>query len=529
MPTQQQIDDAIAVLSQVKPPYLKTYENFVPGKDFVQYSGQWWDQSEMSRALETFIKGSWITSGEQVASFQDAFAKKYNTRYAHMVNSGSSANLVMITALKKHLKWEDGDEVIVSPVGLPTTIAPLIQNNLKPVFVDIELYTLNFDVDSIESKITDRTRAIFVSPVLGNPPDMDYIQSLCWKYNIELIGDNCDSLGTTINGNSITDYYYSWSCSFYPAHHISTGEGGMVCSNDEEFIKTARSISWWGRDCYCVGSNNTSFTFYNNGTSYFNGAVTIDDTATFTAGNQLQFYTSNGNLRGYINATDTDDNHLQIATSGGEDIVFKDAGLSGTRNLVIRGGNTGTEAYGSMRSPIFYDSQDASYYVDPNGTSRVTNMNIQGNCNVDTNFYSVAVYNNPAAVAANVVVLSSANSWQFRRATSSIRYKKDVETIQDQYADAILNCRPVWFRSTCEGHNPDYGYWGFIAEEVAEVDPRLVFFNEVEKNGETILEPDGVQYGRFVPLLLHHIKKLYQENENLKLEIQSIKDQLNNP
>ena len=257
MPTQQQIDDAIAVLSQVKPPYLKTYENFVPGKDFIQYSGQWWDQSEMSGALETFIKGSWITSGEQVALFQDAFAKKYNTRYAHMVNSGSSANLVMITALKKHLNWQDGDEVIVSPVGFPTTIAPLIQNNLKPVFVDIELHTLNFDIDFIESKITDRTRAIFVSPVLGNPPDMDYIQSLCWKYNIELIGDNCDSLGTTINGNSITDYYYSWSCSFYPAHHISTGEGGMVCSNDEELIKTARSISWWGRDCYCVGSNNT--------------------------------------------------------------------------------------------------------------------------------------------------------------------------------------------------------------------------------------------------------------------------------
>ena len=257
MPTQQEIDNAISVLSQVKPPYLKTYENFVPGKDFVQYSGQWWDENEMHAALDTFIKGKWITSGEQVAAFQDAFAKKYNTKYAHMVNSGSSANLVMITALKKHLGWQDGDEVIVSPVGFPTTIAPLVQNNLVPVFVDIELNTLNFDVDFIESKITDRTRAIFVSPVLGNPPDMKYLQSICWEHNIELIGDNCDSLGTTIDGTSITDYYYSWSCSFYPAHHISTGEGGMVCSNDEELIKTARSISWWGRDCYCVGSSNT--------------------------------------------------------------------------------------------------------------------------------------------------------------------------------------------------------------------------------------------------------------------------------
>ena len=257
MPTQQQIDDAIATLSQVRPPYLKTYENFVPGKDFVQYSGQWWDGDEINRALQTFIKGSWITAGDQVAKFQDAFAKKYNVKYAHMVNSGSSANLVMITALKKHLKWQDGDEIIVSPVGFPTTIAPLVQNNLKPVFVDIELHTLNFDVDFIESKITDRTKAIFVSPVLGNPPDMDYLESLCLRYGIELIGDNCDSLGTTIHGKPITDYYYSWSCSFYPAHHISTGEGGMVCSNDEELIKTARSISWWGRDCYCVGAANT--------------------------------------------------------------------------------------------------------------------------------------------------------------------------------------------------------------------------------------------------------------------------------
>ena len=257
MPTQQQIDDAIATLSQVRPPYLKSYENFVPGKDSVQYSGQWWDGDEINRALQTFIKGTWITAGDQVAKFQDAFAKKYNVKYAHMVNSGSSANLVMITAVKKHLGWKDGDEVIVSPVGFPTTIAPLVQNNLKPVFIDIELDTLNFDVTLIEQKITPRTKAIFVSPVLGNPPDMDFLKALCDRYGIHLIGDNCDSLGTTVYEQPITDYYYSWSCSFYPAHHISTGEGGMVCSDDEELIKTARSISWWGRDCYCVGAANT--------------------------------------------------------------------------------------------------------------------------------------------------------------------------------------------------------------------------------------------------------------------------------
>jgi CDP-6-deoxy-D-xylo-4-hexulose-3-dehydrase len=173
-----------------------------------------------------------------------------------MVNSGSSANLIMISALKKHFNWADDSEVIVSPVGFPTTISCLIQNRLKPIFVDIELNSLNFDVDKIEEKITEKTTAIFVSPVLGNPPDMDILVELCKKRNILLIGDNCDSLGTMWKEKLITDYYYAWTSSFYPAHHISTGEGGMVSSNDEKLISLATSFAWWGRDCYCVGSNN---------------------------------------------------------------------------------------------------------------------------------------------------------------------------------------------------------------------------------------------------------------------------------
>jgi CDP-6-deoxy-D-xylo-4-hexulose-3-dehydrase len=173
-----------------------------------------------------------------------------------MVNSGSSANLVMIAGVKKHLGWNDGDEVIVSPVGFPTTIAPLVQNNLKPVFVDIEFDTLNFDVNLIEQKITPKTKAIIVSPVMANPPDMDKIHDICYRNNLVLIGDNCDTLGTKWNDKLITDLYYCWSTSFYPAHHISTGEGGMVSSNDTALIDTVRSFSWWGRDCYCVGSNN---------------------------------------------------------------------------------------------------------------------------------------------------------------------------------------------------------------------------------------------------------------------------------
>jgi CDP-6-deoxy-D-xylo-4-hexulose-3-dehydrase len=251
------IDEKITELARLaKPRYLQNYDNFKPGEDYVMYSGQLWDEREMELSLKAFLTGKWISAGENVEKFQIRFSKKYNVKQSHMVNSGSSANLVMIGALKKYFKWQDNDEVIVSPVGFPTTIAPLMQNNLKPVFVDIEFDTLNFDVNLIAEKITPRTKAIIVSPVLANPPDMDFLKELCLKHNLILVGDNCDSLGTKWNGSLLTDMYFCWSTSFYPAHHISTGEGGMVSSNTPEFIDIVRSLSWWGRDCYCVGSNN---------------------------------------------------------------------------------------------------------------------------------------------------------------------------------------------------------------------------------------------------------------------------------
>ena len=249
------INQMIETLSNERPSYAKNYDNYKHG-DFVQYSGQLWDEKEMYAAIDTLVNGKWITSGEKVAQFQIHFSRRFGVKHSHMVNSGSSANLVMITALKKHMNWQDGDEVIVSPVGFPTTIAPLVQNNLKPVFIDIELETLNFDLTKLVEKITPRTKAIFVSPVLGNPPDMNILQDICTKHGILLIGDNCDSLGTNYNGKLITEYYYCWSTSFYPAHHISTGEGGMVCCNDDTLANLVRSVSWWGRDCYCVGTNN---------------------------------------------------------------------------------------------------------------------------------------------------------------------------------------------------------------------------------------------------------------------------------
>jgi CDP-6-deoxy-D-xylo-4-hexulose-3-dehydrase len=250
----QMIEELVAAVGT--PKYAYNCKEFTPGKDTVFYSGPYWDEKEVIAGVTAFLTGKWLVSGEQVAKFQWAFGHKFNVKHCHMVNSGSSANLTMVAALKKHLGWKDGDQVIVSPVGFPTTIAPLVQNGLAPVFVDIEMKTLNFDLDQVEKWITDKTVAIFVSPVLGNPPHMDRIKDMCERHGIRLIGDNCDSLGTKWDGKLLTDYYYAWTTSFYPAHHISTGEGGMVCSNDENLINTARSISWWGRDCRCVGAAN---------------------------------------------------------------------------------------------------------------------------------------------------------------------------------------------------------------------------------------------------------------------------------
>jgi CDP-4-dehydro-6-deoxyglucose reductase, E1 len=238
------------------PTYIPDYTNFKAG-DQILYSGPFWGPEEIDAATKALTTGKWLTSGEYVARFQNHFSRMFGVRHSHMVNSGSSANLVMIAALKRHMGWQDGGEIIVSPVGFPTTIAPIVQNGLTPVFVDIEMQTLNFDVAQIRSKITAKTKAIFLSPVLGNPPDVDELLNICKEYGLRLIGDNCDSLGSKWNGEYLNAYYYAWSSSFYPAHHASTGQGGMVSSDDAELIDTVRSLATWGRDCWCVGAANT--------------------------------------------------------------------------------------------------------------------------------------------------------------------------------------------------------------------------------------------------------------------------------
>jgi len=250
------LDNIKSLVGNHVAPYIYNSKEFVPGKTPIYYSGPYWDNRETEEAINSFLNGKWITTGEKVHKFEKAFSKMFNVKHSHMVNSGSSANLVLMTALKLRYGWKDEDEIIVSPVGFPTSISVIYQNRLKPVFADIEWDTLNFDLNEVEKKITEKTKAIFVSPVLGNPPDFDKLIDICKKHNVLLVGDNCDSLGSRWKDKYLSEYYVAFSNSFYPAHHISTGEGGMICTDDDELKKLFVSVSWWGRDCYCVGSAN---------------------------------------------------------------------------------------------------------------------------------------------------------------------------------------------------------------------------------------------------------------------------------
>lgn len=225
-------------------------------KPKVLYSGPFFDGREIKAAVECLESNGWLPSGPNVAKFERAFSKKFGFEESLMVNSGSSANLVMLAALKKYFNWGDDAEVIVSVVGFPTTVAPILQNKMVPKFVDIEWKTLNWSLEAVEAAITDKTVAIINSPVLGNPCDIDQLKAICDKHDIKMIADGCDSLGTKWNGKWLSDYFVASSCSFYPAHHITTMEGGMVSSNLPGFNKLARSFAWWGRDCYCVGECN---------------------------------------------------------------------------------------------------------------------------------------------------------------------------------------------------------------------------------------------------------------------------------
>ena len=221
---------------------------------YIPASGKMLDEKELMNMIDSSLD-MWLTTGRFNDEFEKKFAKYLGAKYALTTNSGSSANLLALTALTSHKLGErqikKGDEVITVAAGFPTTVNPIIQNGLVPVFVDCEIGTYNIDPDKIEEAITDKTKAIFLAHTLGNTFDLNKIVKICEKYNLWLIEDSCDALGATFDGKNVGTIGHIGTYSFYPAHHITMGEGGAVVTNDASLYRIIMSIRDWGRDCWC--------------------------------------------------------------------------------------------------------------------------------------------------------------------------------------------------------------------------------------------------------------------------------------
>ena len=227
----------------------------------IPFAGRVFDEKELINLVDSSLD-FWLTAGKYAMEFEQEFADFMDVDYSILVNSGSSANLVALSTLtspklgEKRLK--KGDEVITVAAGFPTTVNPIIQNNLIPVFVDIDLSNYNILVEDIEKAISPKTKAIMIAHTLGNPFDIESVMKICEKYDFWLIEDNCDAVGSTYSGKKTGSFGHLATVSFYPAHHMTMGEGGAVLTNDEELYKIATSFRDWGRDCYCApGSDNT--------------------------------------------------------------------------------------------------------------------------------------------------------------------------------------------------------------------------------------------------------------------------------
>lgn len=234
---------------------------FVPGDSPTPVSGKVLDASDMVSLVDSCLDG-WLTAGRFTTEFQDALADYVGARSASFVNSGSSANLVALSALtspklgKRALR--PGDEVITVASGFPTTVNPIIQNRLVPVFVDVEIGTYDAIGEQLREAVGPKTRAIMMAHTLGNPFDLDLVKELCRENDMWLVEDACDALGSTYNGQRVGSFGDTATVSFYPAHHITTGEGGAVFSSHPLITRQVESFRDWGRDCYCeTGADNT--------------------------------------------------------------------------------------------------------------------------------------------------------------------------------------------------------------------------------------------------------------------------------
>ncbi|MBV6396474.1 MAG: GDP-4-keto-6-deoxy-D-mannose 3-dehydratase [Anaerolineales bacterium] len=236
-------------------------KQFIPGESAVPVAGRVFDGADVQALVDSSLD-FWLTAGRFADQFEREFARFFKMRHAILVNSGSSANLLALTCLTspmlKDRQLKPGDEVITVATGFPTTVNPIFQNNLVPVFVDVDLPTYNIDVSQLEAARSERTRAVMIAHTLGNPFDLDAVTAFCRKHGLWLVEDCCDAVGATYNNQPVGRFGDAASVSFYPAHHITMGEGGAVLTDSPKLKKVIESFRDWGRDCWCKpGKDNT--------------------------------------------------------------------------------------------------------------------------------------------------------------------------------------------------------------------------------------------------------------------------------
>lgn len=234
---------------------------FKPGESAVPVSGKVLDSADVENLVEASLD-AWLTTGRFAAEFERDFAAFMGVRCASLVNSGSSANLIALSCLTSpslgDRRLRPGDEVVTLAAGFPTTVNPIIQNGLVPVFVDVQLPTYNVDTTQLEAAVSDRTKAVIFAHTLGNPFDLDAVMAFANKHNLWVIEDCCDAVGSTYQGRSVGTFGNLATTSFYPAHHITMGEGGCVLTQLPALKKLVESFRDWGRDCWCdPGKSNT--------------------------------------------------------------------------------------------------------------------------------------------------------------------------------------------------------------------------------------------------------------------------------
>lgn len=261
MPTADELRGQIAALVRQYHDEQFAHRAFAPATDLVHYAGRVFDADELCQLVDASLD-FFLTASRYADRFEASFADYLGISNALLVNSGSSANLVALTALTSPKlgarRLAPGDEVVTVAAGFPTTVAPILQNNLVPVFVDVGLGDYTADPDQLRRAIGPRTRAIMMAHTLGVPFDLDLVGELAARHDLWVIEDNCDALGSRYRGRLTGTFGHLATSSFYPAHHITMGEGGAVVTNDDGLARIARSIRDWGRDCYCAGGENNT-------------------------------------------------------------------------------------------------------------------------------------------------------------------------------------------------------------------------------------------------------------------------------